>query len=271
VKSARIAEAIDRAHEHGELLRTGMFVELESGATAMEAASALHGIRTRAGLHAVGWKLGYTSEAMRRQMNIAQPNAAPIYSEWIAADSTVARRLIHPRIEPEVAITVGESIRWSSLQSLSADLQVQFVSDRVAEARCALEVVDSVWSDYVFTWGENTADGSSAAGAVLGDEIPNLSDLGELTVDLSLDRSPSDDNGAEESVRVEGHSRDVMGNPLTAVVWLIRHLDTKGIVLSPGEIVLTGGITASIDLPRGSLARASFSSKSWEGGVVAIR
>ena|GEM_PF-334320 len=267
----RIAEAIDQAHQQGDLLRTGTFPELESNVAAMDAASALHDIRIHAGLHAVGWKLGYTSEAMRRQMNIAQPNAAPIYSEWIAADSKVARRLMHPRIEPEVCITMGESIRWSSVKSLSDELQMQFVSDRVAEARCALEIVDSVWSGYVFTWGENTADGSSAAGAVIGDEIPNLSDLGELTVELSLDRSLSDEDGAEESVRVEGHSRDVMGNPLTAVVWLIRHLDTKGIVLSPGEIVLTGGITASLELPRGSVARASFSSKSWKGGVVAIR
>jgi 2-keto-4-pentenoate hydratase len=271
VKPARIAEVIHHAHQQGELLRTGTFAELESGTTALDAASALHETRTRAGLHAVGWKLGYTSEAMRRQMNISQPNAARIYSEWIADDSTVTRHLVHPRIEPEVSISLGESIRWSSVQSLSADRQVQFVSDRVVEARCALEIVDSVWSDYVFTWGENTADGSSAAGAVIGDEIPNLSDLGELTVELSLDRSLSDEDGAEEGVRVEGHSRDVMGNPLTAALWLIRHLDTKGIVLSPGEIVLTGGITASLELPRGSVARASFSSNNWKGGVVAIR
>ena len=267
----RIAEAIDQAHQQGDLLRTGTFPELESGAAAMDAASALHDIRIHAGLHAVGWKLGYTSEAMRRQMNIAQPNAAPIYSEWIAADSKVARRLMHPRIEPEVCITMGESIRWSSLRPLSSDQQVHFVSNRIAAAHCALEIVDSVWRDYHFTWGENTADGSSAAGAVIGDEIPSLSDLGELTVGLSLDRSTTDGHTAEASPRVEGHSRDVMGNPLNAVVWRIRYLESKGIVLSPGGIVLTGGITASIDFPLESVAHASFASKNWGGGVVAIR
>lgn len=267
MESAQIAYTIDEAHRRGELLRTGRFPKLDSDEIAMDVASALHEIRQDQGLRSAGWKLGYTSEAMRQQMGISQPNASPVYVDWIATDSFVSRPLIHPRVEPEVCVSLAESVRWSVLRSLPSEAQTNYVLDRIDSAKCAMEVVDSVWTNYTFTWGENTADGSSAAGAVIGDEIPNLDELAALTVHLSVDE-PS---GAGESTPVVGSSRDVLGNPLNAVVWLIRHLALTETDLLPGEIVLTGGITSSLELPDGSIARASFVSDSWEGGVVATR
>lgn len=271
MKPEAIARVIDQAHHRGDLLRSGAFAEIESDGVAHQVAIELHALRIGAGLRTAGWKLGYTCEAMRRQMNISQPNAAQVYSDWIAAKSTDIRRLVHPRVEPEVCITMGEVVRWSDLHALPTNEQTDFVQHRVESAACALEVVDSVWEDYRFTWAENTADGSSAAGAIIGDAIPNLQVLGELEVRLTVDSSGLNDSGLDNSVSVSGHSRDVLGNPINAVVWLVHHLDQVGETLLPGELVLTGGITSSVEFPLGSVARASFVADGWEGGVAAFR
>ena len=60
----------------------------------------------------------------------------------------------------------------------------------VGSAHACLEVVDSVLTDYRFRIEDNTADGSSAAGVVLGAEIP-LEAIVEVEVTLLVDGEPS--------------------------------------------------------------------------------
>ena len=57
----------------------------------------------------VGYKLGYTSEAMRKQMHIDSPNWGRL-TRAMYFNETDQPLLVHPRIEPEVALILGETL-----------------------------------------------------------------------------------------------------------------------------------------------------------------
>ena len=173
----------------------------------------------------VGWKLGYTSTAMREQMGIADPNFGPLTDAMFVLDSGVLPPARQPKAEPEIALVMGEH--------------------GVAEARLALEIVDSVWCDYRFTWAHNTADGSSAAYVVLGSPLP-LNVLADLPVELLR-------NGEVVGV---GSGAAAMGDPFTALAWLEGQLAERDQRLRFGDVVITGGLCAAVSIEPGDVIEA---------------
>jgi 2-keto-4-pentenoate hydratase len=195
-------------------------------------------IRSARGERHVGWKLGYTSAAMREQMGIDEPNFGPLTDAMVLPDgASVPDDVIQPRVEPEIALVLGSDVR--------RPFDASGIRPLVARARAALEVVDSVWLDYRFSWAENTADGSSAAYVVLGDDLP-LTGLDELAVGLLR-------NG--ESVGT-GVGAAAMGDPLAALSWLGARLLERGRFLAAGEVVITGGLVRATPLAAGDVVSA---------------
>lgn len=184
--------------------------------------------RLAAGERVAGWKVGYTTAAMRQAMGVDLPNHGPLTDRMVMSSpaSSVAR-LIQPRVEPEIAVR------------LHAD-------GSVASRHLALEVVDSVWAGYRFTWAHNTADGSSAALAIVCDE--------HLPIDIT---------GAEVVLRTsDGHQeRASLGtdlpDPEDIVGWLLADLAGRACDVPPGAVVLTGGLLPPLPLPDGGWAEAT--------------
>lgn len=210
----------------------------------MDDAYAIQGRVTAArfdrGERRVGWKLGYTSAVMREQMGIDAPNFGPLTDAMMIDDGgDVAGRFTQPRVEPEVALRFAREV--------AAGADVTAVLAAVGSAHAALEIVDSVWHDYRFTIEDNTADGSSAAGVVLGPELP-LERIAEVDVVLVV--------GGREIGR--GRGSDASGHPANGVVWLVEQLSALGERLGPGDVVITGGLTAAVPLPPGGEVSASF-------------
>jgi 2-keto-4-pentenoate hydratase len=59
-------------------------------------------------------------------------------------------------------------------------------------------------------------------------------------------------------VVAEGRSDAVLGNPVTAVAWLARKVDSFGVRLRAGDIVLPGSCTRAIDARPGDTFVADF-------------
>lgn len=196
--------------------------------------------RARRGQRRIGWKLGYTSEVMRRQMNVAAPNFGPLTDAMVIADGgAVPPTMTQPRVEPEVALRFGSDV------DPGADREAVLAA--VAGAHAALEVVDSVWDGYRFRIEDNTADGSSAAGVVIGPSIP-IDSIADVEVRLFVD-------GVEAGV---GHGRDAGGHPADGVVWLAAQLAARGEQLRAGDVVITGGLTPAVTITRGVIVAATF-------------
>lgn len=202
--------------------------------------------RLRDGERIVGWKLGYTSAAMRAQMGIDQPNLGPLTDAMLlASGDAVSTSLIQPRVEPEIALRLR--------RPLAGDVDLDDVLDAVGGAFACLEVVDSVYHDYRFRLEDNTADGSSAAQVVVGPALAGLDALDEVGV---VFRRNGEQVGSAVGAAASGH-------PALGCVWLARELARRGRRLEAGDIVITGGLTSAVPLEPGDHCEATF-----DGGIV---
>ncbi|QJY49683.1 2-keto-4-pentenoate hydratase [Pseudonocardia broussonetiae] len=216
----------------------------------------LTALRLGEGRRRVGWKLGYTSAVMREQMGVDAPNHGPLLDDMVL-DGTVAgggaeaAGHLHPRVEPEIGIVLARDLAGTGLG-------IADVAAAVAEVRACLEVVDSIWLDYRFTAAQNTADGSSAAGVVVGPVLDvDPAECHGIPVELTGDGT----------VLATATSAAAGGHPLLGVAWLAGELAARGRGLRAGELVITGGLTAAVPLRAGHALAARFGT----GAVVAVR
>jgi 2-keto-4-pentenoate hydratase len=204
--------------------------------------NALTQLRLAQGRSQVGYKLGYTSVAMREQMHIAEANFGPLLGDMLLPDGARAEGFLQPRVEPEIAVVLG-----ADLDATTPSLDQ--VAAAIRDVRACLEIVDSIWQDYRFTLEQNTADGSSAAGVVLGPRI----DIDPIRCD-SLTVTLFDGEAAVANATGAAAS----GHPLLGVVWLCTQLARLGRGLRAEDVVITGGLTAARTLRPGATVRAVF-------------
>jgi 2-keto-4-pentenoate hydratase len=243
---AAVAGALYQARQAGSTLDQLLSAELGlSLADAYRVQDQMTALRLASGERITGWKLGYTSAAMRAQMGVASPNFGPLTDVMILdSPAVLPSGALQPRVEPEIGLRLG--------RRLTAPFSVESVLDACDAALACLEVVDSVWSGYRFKLEDNTADGSSAAWVAVGPSLP-LSGLESLPVTLSVD------GAAVES----GTGAAASGHPAAGVAWLAEQLAARGRWLEPGDLVITGGLTAAPSLDPGHRISASFGDGRW--------
>ncbi|MGH9039954.1 MAG: 2-keto-4-pentenoate hydratase, partial [Acidimicrobiia bacterium] len=151
-------------------------------------------------------------------------------------------RLTQPRVEPEIGFYLARPLSGSGITAEDA-----FAATEAAVA--CLEIVDSVYTGYRFRIEDNTADGSSAAGVVVGPAL-------EAGVDLAALEVVFERNGERVG---EARGDAAMGHPARALAWLARRQS-----LDAGTLVITGGLTAAVPLGRGDTCAAVF------GGSVRV-
>jgi 2-keto-4-pentenoate hydratase len=251
VDPAAVAAALYSARQAGstvdELLSAELGLSLEDAYRVQDQMTAL---RLASGERIAGWKLGYTSAAMRAQMGVASPNFGPLTDAMILDSPAVLRAgTLQPRAEPEIGLRFG--------RQLVPPFSVASVLDACDAALACLEIVDSVWSGYRFKLADNTADGSSAAWVAVGPELP-LTGLESLPVTLLADGE------AVES----GTGAAASGHPAAGVVWLAEQLAERGRWLEPGDLVITGGLTRAPALEPGHRISASFGDGRWTVEVL---
>jgi 2-keto-4-pentenoate hydratase len=196
-------------------------------------------LREGDGERIVGGKLGFTSAAMRAAMRVDAPNTGWVTDAMLRHDGVVdLDDHLHPKVEPEIAFVLAQ------------DLRAPVTSGDVLRATAAvvpcLEVVDSRYHDFRFTALDNVADDSSAGAFVLGDPVPvDGIDLRTCGVVLETD--------GEVVATAAGAA--VLDHPAAAVAWMVDH--THGRRLEAGHVVLSGGLTAPVDLSPGTTVRVT--------------
>lgn len=191
-------------------------------------------LRRQDGETQIGYKLGWTSSAMREALGIKRPNWGTLWAGQRLGPSMRLADYRHPKVEPELVYIAGAD--------LVGDVDLQQVQDEAAGWAVGLEIVDPRFVDFGFDWLDNTADNSSAAGIAIGQTVAApASDPAQWTLSFT--------DGTEERT---GRGEVVMGSPLEAVAWLVRSLAEIGERLAEGMIVFTGGMAAPFDVAGGS-------------------
>ena len=187
-------------------------------------------LRRSGGDEQIGYKLGWTSAAMREALGIDQPNWGTLWRSQQCDGQLDLTRLRHPKAEPELVFVAGEPLQGPNM--IADDVLASAVGWAIG-----IEVVHPRFESYDFTWLDNTADNSSAGAIATGPVSSIANDPSAAEVRFS--------NGLEERT---GSGEQAMGSPAAAVAWLVHQLHEEGKRLRAGEIVYTGGLTAPFDV-----------------------
>ena len=208
--------------------------------------------RVAEGARVLGHKVGLSSKAMQQMMGVDEPDYGHLLDEMQVFEDTPvkAASYLYPRVEVEVGFI------------LAADLPgAGCTEDDVLAATEALvpsiELIDTRITDWKIALCDTIADNASSAGFVLGSARVAPGDVDVKAIDATLTR-----NG---EVVAEGRSDAVLGNPVTAVAWLARKVESFGVRLKKGDIVLPGSCTRAIDVHAGDKFIADFA------GLGAVR
>ncbi|OYD67772.1 2-keto-4-pentenoate hydratase [Rhodococcus sp. OK302] len=178
----------------------------------------------------VGVKLGFTSKAKMAQMGVSEVIVGQLTDAMTVENGgdVDLSSFIHPKIEPEVAYRLSKDV---DLDDPSVD--IESCVDAVA---AAMEIIDSRYRDFRFTYTDVVADNTSAAGYVIGPWQP-LQDVSDRVVRMKV--------GSEEVV---GSTSAILGDPAQALHALLDIARRRRIPLRAGQVILAGAATAAIQL-----------------------
>jgi len=201
--------------------------------------------RVAEGARVIGHKVGLSSEAMQKMMGVDEPDYGHLLADMeVFEDQPVpAGRYLFPRVEVEVGFILADDLP-------GAGCTEDDVLAATAAFAPAIELIDTRIKDWKIALCDTIADNASSAGYVLGKERVSPKDVDIRAIDAVLTR-----NG---EVVAEGRSDAVLGNPVTAVAWLARKVESFGVRLKAGDIVLPGSCTRAIDCRPGDHFIADF-------------
>ena len=201
--------------------------------------------RVAEGARVVGHKVGLSSKAMQEMMGVDEPDYGHLLDEMeVFEDRPVpAGKYLYPRVEVEVGFVLTDDLPGEGCTE-------DDVLAATAAFAPAIELIDTRITDWKIKLCDTIADNASSAGWVLGGARVSPKDIDIQNIDAVLTR-----NG---EVVAKGRSDAVLGNPVTAVAWLARKVDSFGVRLKAGDIVLPGSCTKAIDARPGDDFVADF-------------
>ena len=180
-----------------------------------------------------GRKIGCTSAVMQRFLGIDHPCAGGVPASLV---HTGTARIPVPRtarvgVECEMAVRLARDLPGDEDAPLDP-------AAAVGSCMAAIEIVEDRYVDYA-TLDTPTliADDFFAAGCVLAPEQPGLppGGLADVGATMLVNGDPVG----------RGTGRDVLGDPLNALAWLMRSASERGAPLRAGELVLLGSLVAT--------------------------
>jgi 2-oxo-3-hexenedioate decarboxylase len=214
-------------------------------ATAYEVQDAVVQARVDAGAVVIGAKLGLTSAAKQRQMNVDEP----LYG-WLTDDmqldtgqAVVCSDYIQPRCEPEIAFLLAEDLHGPHVLAAHVLAATALVFP-------AIDVLDSRFAGYKFTGSDVIADNSSCAGFVFGGQ-----GVDPTGIDLRLVGCAFEKNGV---LLATAAGAAVLGHPAASVAWMVRRMAQRGMGLKAGQVVMAGALTEAVAVSPGDTVVACF-------------
>lgn len=201
--------------------------------------------RVAEGARVLGHKVGLSSKAMQQMMGVDEPDYGHLLDEMQVFEDTPVKvaNYLHPRVEVEVGFILAADLPGAGC----TEEDVLAATEALVPS---IELIDTRITDWKIALCDTIADNASSAGFVLGQARVSPADIDVKTIEATLTR-----NG---DVVAEGRSDAVLGNPVTAVAWLARKVESFGVRLKAGDVVLPGSCTRAIDARAGDHFVADF-------------
>lgn len=250
------AAAIFHAWQTGEVLEA--LPEGQRPATRAQGYAIQAGLEAFSAQPRAGWKIAATSTAGQQHIGVDQPLAGRLFVERLAeAGATVSIAQNRMRVaEPEFAFRFSRAIAPRGTPYAIAEAMAA-----VGALHLCIELPDSRFRDFARAGGPSLiADNACTRELVVG--APVTADW--RTFDLAQHRVH-----AEVGTRYtrEGIGSNVLGDPRTALAWLVNEVTGLGLTIAAGELVTTGTCVVPLEIEPGDEVRADFG----ELGRISVR
>jgi 2-keto-4-pentenoate hydratase len=238
----RLARRLDEAWCSGETITPPSESE---GLARVEDAYAVQSrwtaLRLARGERVIGRKIGLTSQAMRDQLGVDEPDYGSLWSSrhYVALDGHARMPhdvFIQPRMEGELAFLLGRELPRCDVRPA----QVLAATEAIA---VSVEVIDSRIENWRIALADTIADNASYGAVTLGPWSRRLLDVDLSAIGMRISR--------DGVTLVEGVGAASMGDPTRAVAWLANKLGSFGLGLQAGDVVLSGSLSSAIAVRRG--------------------
>ena len=208
-------------------------------------------LKVAAGNVIKGHKIGLTSRAMQRQANITEPDYGALLADMFYNDGAEIPmgRFIQPRLECELGFVMGRRLKGPNctiFDVLNAtdyvvpaaeivDGRTHRVDPETGKPRC---VLDSI------------ADNAGNAALIVGGRPVKPMEMDLRWVSVLCHRN----NVIEES----GVAAAVLNHPANGVAWLANKLAPFDIALEPGQFVLGGSFTSTVEAHAGDVFHVDY-------------
>lgn len=182
-----------------------------------------------------GFKMGLTSEAKRKQMNLDSPLYGFLTDKMLikSGGAFSLNGSIHPKIEPEVAFLISSDLKWPVSRN--------DVLNACSGVAPCMEIIDSRYTEFkYFSMEDVISDNSSSSHFVLGEWETNFKNKDLLNMKMQM--------FVDDVLVQSGISSDISGDPVMSVVDLCRMLNSRKKILKAGSIVLAGAATPAVEL-----------------------
>jgi 2-keto-4-pentenoate hydratase len=198
------AQELDRAEREKTVLRpfTEKYPKIEP-AESYRIQLALIEMKKADGAKVVGKKIGLTSKAMQKMLNVDQPDYGHILDGMVLQDGVVFR--IGELIQPKIAFILDREIKGPGATPIQVLAATRFVVP-------ALEIIDSRIEGWKIKLCDTIADNASSARVVLGSSPKRVDERDLKLVGMILEK-----NG---DIVQTGAGGAVLGHPAVAVAWL---------------------------------------------------
>ena len=190
-----------------------------------------------------GRKIGLTSSAVQKQLNVDQPDFGMLFADMAYGDGEAVpwNRLHQPRCEAEVALVLDHDL-------YDEQITLPDLIRATAYALPAIEIVGSRIAKWDIHFFDTVADNASSGLYVLGTTPVRLERL-----DLRLAGMVMERRGELVSV---GAGAACLGHPYNAAMWLARTMVRVGRPLKAGDTILTGSLGPMVDAQPGDVFEA---------------
>lgn len=202
----------------------------------------------------VGWKIAATSAAGQAHIQVDGPLPGRILDHFVQPiGSTLSLAGNRMRVvEPEFAFRMG-----APLPPRATPYTADEVLKAVMSLHPAFEVPDSRFADFARVGkAQLIADDACCGRFAFGPAAP----AAWRTVDLAAHRVHATVYGADGRVRYvrDGEGRALLGDPLTALTWLVNELSSLGTGLSASDWASCGTCMVPLEILPGDLVVADY-------------
>ncbi|KAI9712009.1 MAG: hypothetical protein M1820_001717 [Bogoriella megaspora] len=183
----------------------------------------------------IGYKLGNIAKVMQDAFSLDKPDYGFLLASSFEYEGTSLKldQFIAPFVELEPAFVLKGRLKGPNITVVDVINAVDYVIP-------AIEIIDSRVKDWAIDLPDTLADNGSTGAVILGGTPRQLTEL-----NLSDTRGFLRFNGRDV---IDGNTKDVLGNPLSAVAWLVNRLATYNVELLPGHIILPGSCLQAVPM-----------------------